>query len=113
MIDFTDENFEQEVLKSNQIVLVDFWSPGCMPCLVMGPIIEVIAEEFKGRIKVGKLNVSENMQTARNYGILGVPTLLIFKNGKPIEKAVGLRPKETLTDKLNSLLADDKNPEKP
>ena len=100
----TDQNFEQEVIKSNQLVLVDFWSPTCPPCLILGPIIEEIAREFEGKVKVGKLNVFENQDTARDYQIMGVPTLIIFKNGKPIERATGLRPKQVLVDKLNLLL---------
>ncbi len=100
----TDQNFETEVIKSNQLVLVDFWSPTCPPCLILGPIIEEIAKDFEGRVKVGKLNVFESQETARNYQIMSVPTLIIFKDGKPIERATGLRPKQVLVDKLNSLL---------
>jgi len=100
----TDQNFDEEVVKSDQPVLVDFWMPGCGPCLVMGPIIEEIAKEFEGKAKVGKLNVGEYPGIAQQYGILGVPTFIIFKNGKPIERAVGLRPKQVLIDKLDSLL---------
>jgi len=99
----TDQNFEEEVMKSNQLVLVDFWSPTCPPCLILGPIIEEIAKEFEGRAKVGKLNVLENQETARNHQIMGIPTLIIFKDGKSIERATGLRPKQVLIDKLNSL----------
>lgn len=104
MLELTDQNFEEEVVKSNQPVLVDFWMPGCGPCLVMGPIIGEIAKEFEGKAKVGKLNVVENPEAARNYQIMGVPTLIIFKDGKPAERATGLRPKQILIDKLNSLL---------
>ncbi len=100
----TDQNFEQEVIKSNQLVLVDFWSPTCPPCLILGPIIEEIAKEFKGRAKIAKLNVAENPETTRSYQIMGIPTLVIFKDGKPVERATGLRPKQVLIDKLNSLL---------
>ena len=103
-ITLTDQNFEEEVIKSNQLILVDFWSPTCPPCLILGPIIEEIAKEFKGRAKVGKLNVAENPETARDHQIMGIPTLIIFKDGKPIERATGLRPKQVLIDKLNSLL---------
>jgi len=106
MITLTDQNFEEEVIKSNQLVLVDFWMPGCGPCLVMGPIIEEMAKEFEGRAKVGKLNVAENLKSAETYGILGVPTFIVFKDGKPIERAVGLRPKQVLIEKLNSLLME-------
>lgn len=99
----TDQNFEQEVIKSNMPVLVDFWSLICAPCLVMEPIIEEIAKEFEGKIKIGKLNVSENMEIARRYGIRAVPTFIIFKNGQEIERIIGARPKQFLIDKINSL----------
>ena len=104
MLELNDENFEREVLKNEQPVLVDFWRPGCNACLIMIPVIEEMAEAFKGRAKVGKFNVAENPETAKVYKIPGVPTLIIFKDGKPIEKAVGLRPKQILIDKLNSLI---------
>ena len=104
MLELTNQNFEQEVIKSNIPVLVDFWSPGCPPCLILGPIIEEIAKEFEGRAKVGKLNAAENPETAQEYEIRGVPTLIIFKDGKGIKRAVGLRPKEALVDALNSIL---------
>lgn len=101
---FTDENFEKEVINSAQLVLVDFWSPTCPPCLMLAPVIEEIAKEFEGRARVGKLNVMENQETAGKYEIFGIPTIIIFKNGKEIERAAGLRPREAIADKLNSLL---------
>ena len=104
MLELTDENFEQDVINSNMPVLVDFWSPMCAPCLVMGPIIEEIAKEFEGKLKVGKLNVSENMEIAGRYGIRSIPTFIIFKNGQPIDGIIGARPKQFLVDKINSLL---------
>jgi thioredoxin 1 len=104
MIELNDQNFEEEVLKSEKLVLVIFWSPGCRPCLTMEPIIEEIAKEFEGRIEVGKLNIIENLEIAKKYGIPATPTIIIFKSGEPIERAVGLRPKQALIDKLNSLL---------
>ncbi len=100
----TDQNFGQEVIKSGKPVLVDFWSPMCAPCLVMGPIIKEIAEQFEGKIKVGKLNVSENLEIARRYGIRVIPTFIIFKDGQSIEKVVGARPKQFLVDRLNLYL---------
>ncbi len=100
----TDQNFEQEVIKSNQPVLVDFWSPTCPPCLILGPIIEEIAKEFEGKARVGKLNVFENPETAGKYQIVGIPTVIIFKDGEIKEKATGLRPKEVIVDKLNSFI---------
>jgi len=103
MLELNDENFKKEVLESKQLALVDFWRPGCRACLTMMPIIEEVAEEFKVRVRVGKLNINENPETARLYRIPAVPTIIIFKDGQPIEKAVGLRPKQVLVDKLNSL----------
>jgi len=104
MVNLNDESFEQAIQNGDKLVLVDFWSQMCAPCLVMGPIIEEIAEEFEGKIKVGKLNVGENLEIARKYGIMAVPTFLIFKNSQEIERIIGARPKQFLVDKLNSLL---------
>ena len=103
-ITLTDQNFQKEVLNSEGLVLVDFWSPTCPPCLMLAPIIEEIAKEFEGKAKIGKLNVFENQETADKYQIFSIPTIIIFKNGKEIERAVGLRPKQVIVDKLNSLL---------
>ena len=100
----TDQNFEQEVIKSNQLVLVDFWSPTCPPCLILGPIIEEIAKDFEDRAKVGKLNVLENPEIARQYKIMAIPTLIFFKDGKLMAGATGVRPKQVIVDKLNSFL---------
>lgn len=104
MITLNDQNFEEDVIKSDKLVLVDFWLPGCGPCSAMMPVIEEIAREFAGKAKVGKLNVSENSETAKHYKIIGVPTLIIFKNGEAVERATGLRPKQVIIDKLNSLI---------
>lgn len=104
MLEFNDENFEREVLKSEQLVLVDFWRPGCKACSAMASVIEETAKEFEGRAKVGSLNIVENPETTKLYKIPAVPTLIIFKHGEPIEKAVGLRRKQVLIDKLNSLI---------
>ena len=84
--------------------LVDFWRPGCGACLAIVPVIEEVAKEFKGRVKVGKLNIFENPETAKVYKIPAVPTLIIFKDGEARERATGLRSKQVLSDKLNSLL---------
>ena len=104
MMELDDQNFGKEVLENSKMVLVSFWSPGCGPCLKMEPIIEELAKEFEGRVEVGKLNIIENPEIAKMYGVPATPTFIIFKDGKPIEKAVGLRPKQILIDKLNSLL---------
>lgn len=104
MMELNDQNFGEEVLKSGKLVLVSFWRSGCKPCLTMEPIIEEVAREFKEGLKIGKLNILKNPETTKTYGIPATPTFIIFKDGKPIEKAVGLRPKQILIDKLNSLL---------
>ena len=104
MLELNDENFETEVLKKQEPALVDFWRPGCRACLTMDSVIEEVSREFKNKAIVGKLNVAENLETAKLYKIPAVPTLIIFKDGKPVEKAVGLRSKEILVNKLNSLI---------
>lgn len=87
---FTSENFENEVLKSNSPVLVDFWAPWCGPCQMMGPIVEELANEYNGQnVKIGKCNVDENTDLAEKYGILSIPAFLIFKNGKVSDQMVG------------------------
>jgi thioredoxin 1 len=103
---FTDQNFEQEVLNSQKPVLVDFWAPWCGPCQMMGPIIEELAEELEGKVVVGKLNVDENPQMAQKYGIMGIPTLLVFKNGQVVEQFVGVQPKEVLKTSLTNFAKD-------
>lgn len=99
----TDQNFEDEVVKSDKPVLVDFWAPWCTPCKIVGPIVEELAKEYEGKMKVGKMNVDEN-QTASQFGIMSIPTLLIFKNGKPVESVVGAQGKDTIKQKMDSVL---------
>jgi len=107
-INITDKNFEQEVLKSTGVVLVDFWAPWCGPCQMMGPIIEEVAKEFEGKIKVYKVNVDENSKTASDYEILSIPTLKFFKDGKIVDEMTGLKPKDMLVEKINNLLGVSK-----
>lgn len=107
-INITDNNFEEEVLKSAGIVLVDFWAPWCGPCQMMGPIIEEVAKEFEGKIKVYKLNVDENPKTASDYEILSIPTLKFFKEGKIADEMTGLKPKDVLVEKIENLLGVSK-----
>ena len=95
-ISVTDVNFEQEVLRSDIPVLVDFWAEWCMPCKMVAPSVEAIAEEYKGRLKVCKLNVDEGPRTAAAYGVMSIPTLAIFKNGEIVDKVIGALPKSAL-----------------
>lgn len=94
MLAITDKNFEDEVINSKIPVLVDFWAPWCGPCQMVDPIIDNLAKEFDGEIKVGKLNVDENPQTAAKYGVMSIPTVVFFKEGKEIARKIGLEGKE-------------------
>jgi thioredoxin 1 len=100
---FTDQNFEEEVLKNDKPVLVDFWAVWCGPCQMMGPIIEELAEEVKEKYKVGKMNVDENRETAAKFGIMSIPTLIIFKNGEAVKQLVGVQAKESLKEELEKV----------
>ena len=91
-IEVTDENFEEEALKSEIPVLVDFWATWCGPCQMAGPVLEKIAQEYSGRLKVCKLNVDQGRQTAIKYGIMSIPTLNIYKNGEVVEQIIGVTP---------------------
>jgi thioredoxin 1 len=106
-ITFTDANFQTEVLESDVPVLVDFWATWCHPCLMMAPVIEKIAEEYSGKAKVGKLNAEENPQKTGEYGVISIPTLIIFKNGQPVDQITGAVPKETITKKLDNVLSKE------
>lgn len=101
-MNFNDQNFETEVLKSNIPVLVDFWAPWCGPCKMQGPIIDDLAKDFEGKqVKIGKLNVDEASTIAGRYQIMSIPTIIIFKNGNPVEQMMGVHDKETLAEKLS------------
>ncbi|MEN6319052.1 MAG: thioredoxin [Syntrophaceae bacterium] len=98
LIHLTDSNFEQEVLKSEKPVLVDFWAPWCGPCRAVGPIVEDLAEVYKDRVKVAKLNIDDNPKTALAYGVMSIPTLILYKGGNVLDKVVGLVPKDRLEE---------------
>lgn len=100
---FTDQNFEQEVLKSDKPVLVDFWAVWCGPCQMMRPIIEELAKEVGDKYKVGKLNVDENRETAAKYAVMSIPTLIIFKDGKAVKQLVGVQAKDNLKEELEKI----------
>jgi len=91
-----DGTFKDEVLDANEPVLVDFWAEWCGPCRMMAPVVEQIAEDYSGRMKVAKLNVDENPESAAAYGVMSIPTLILFKNGEVVERFVGFRPKHEL-----------------
>jgi len=100
---FTDENFNQEVLSSDLPVLVDFYADWCGPCKMLAPVIEALAGEWEGKAKIGKLNVDTAPNTAQQYGIMSIPTLLYFKNGEVVNKTIGVVSKSEIEQILNSL----------
>ena len=103
---FTDATFEQEVMHSDVPVLVDFWAPWCAPCRIASPIVDRVATALAGKpVKVGKLNVDENTETAQKFGILSIPTFLIFKGGKVVEQIVGVPSEDGLKSKLTALIS--------
>jgi thioredoxin 1 len=103
-MEFTDANFEAEVVGSEVPVLVDFWAPWCGPCRILDPIVEEIAGQYEGKLKVGKMNTDDNRETAAKYGIMSIPTIMIFKDGKVSERIVGAQPKKAIVDKINGVL---------
>jgi thioredoxin 1 len=103
-ITITDENFASEVINSTEPVLIDFWATWCGPCKMIAPIVEELAGEFSGKIKIGKLDVDNNQQTSIEYGVRSIPTLLIFKNGKVADTIIGAVPKSNIVQKLNAVL---------
>lgn len=100
---FTDDNFEKEVLQSDIPVLVDFYADWCGPCKMIGPMIEELAKEYDGVVKVGKLNVDEHPNTSTKYKVMSIPTLIIFKNGEKVDQVVGMVAKSKLTQKLDQV----------
>jgi len=104
IIHFTDDNFKKEVLESSLPVLVDFWATWCGPCKVIAPIVEELAKEYEGKIKIGKLNVDENSRSATSYGIMSIPTLIFFKSGKIMDQVTGALSKQDLKRKIEESL---------
>jgi thioredoxin 1 len=103
-LEITDANFAAEVEQADTPVLVDFWAPWCGPCKMIAPIVEEIATEYQGKLKVGKLNTDENQQVPTKFGVMSIPTLMIFKDGQVVERIVGAQPKEALTSKIDEAL---------
>jgi thioredoxin 1 len=104
LVTITDDNFEEEVLKSDKPVLIDFWATWCGPCRMIAPIVEEMSTEYEGKAKIGKLDVDSNQQTSIKYGVRSIPTLLLFNNGELKETIIGAVPKAHLVDKLESVL---------
>ena len=104
-ITFTDQNFKQEVLDSKTPVLVDFWAEWCQPCRIVSPIVEELAKEYEGKLKVGKLNVDENGHTSQHYGIMSIPSLLIFKDGQVVKQMVGAQSKDNFKKEIDQALS--------
>tara|TARA_Y100000588_G_scaffold360844_1_gene421093 strand:+ start:313 stop:642 length:330 start_codon:yes stop_codon:yes gene_type:complete len=104
LYEFTDKNFDNDVTESELPVLIDFWAVWCGPCKAIAPVIEEIANEYKGKVKVGKVDVDQNQNIAMKYGIRSIPTLLIMKKGEVVNQIVGAVPKDNITDKLNELI---------
>ncbi|HQK99876.1 MAG TPA: thioredoxin [Smithellaceae bacterium] len=100
----TDGNFDAEVLKSDKPVLIDFWAPWCGPCKAIGPLVEELAGEYQGRVKVMKVNVDDNAKTAATYGVRSIPTLMMFKDGNLQDTLIGLAPKEKIEEFMKKSL---------
>lgn len=102
--EFTDANFDQEVIKAGEPVLVDFWAPWCQPCKALAPTIDALAASYEGKAKVGKVNIDENMESAMKFGIRSIPTVLIFKGGQVQKQFVGFTDKSELARSLDGLV---------
>ena len=103
-VEITDDNFETEVIKSDKPVLIDFWAVWCGPCKLIAPMVEELASEYDGKVKIGKLDVDNNQQTSIKFGVRSIPTLLLFKDGQLKDTIIGAVPKKAIVDKLNSVL---------
>ena len=102
LLDVTTANFDSEVLQASEPVLVDFWAPWCGPCRAMAPVLDTVNQEQAGKVKVVKVNVDDNQQLAVRFGVQAIPTLIIFKNGQPVDRVVGVVPRDELTRRLQA-----------
>ena len=105
MQEITDKNFESEVIKAELPALVDFWAPWCGPCRALAPVLEAVSDKYTGKVKFGKVNTDENPAVAGRFGIMSIPTLIIFRQGKEIDRSVGYQSPEELSRKIDKLLA--------
>jgi len=103
--EFDDSNFNSEVLQASGPVLVDFWAPWCGPCRMIAPVVEELAGENSGAVKIGKLNVDDAPMSAQNFGVSSIPTLMLFKNGEVVERFVGVQPKSRLQEAIDAVTA--------
>ena len=103
-VEIKDANFVEVVLQAKIPVLVDFWAPWCGPCYMVAPVVDELAEEYEGKVSFAKVNVDESPKIASQYGIMSIPTLILFKDGKPVSNIVGFRPKDELKKRLDTVL---------
>ena len=104
VVDVSDQNFDNEVIKSTLPVLVDLWAPWCSPCRMVAPVIEKLAEKYNGKVKFCRVNVDDNSQTPTKYGVMSIPTLMFFKDGKAVDTVIGAVPEQALQSKIDALL---------
>ena len=102
---FTDSNFQTEVIKSEQLTVIDFWAEWCGPCRAIGPVIEELSKEYSGKVNIGKVNVDENPQISMNYNITSIPAILFIKNGQVVDKMVGAQPKSNFVKRIEAHLS--------
>jgi len=104
VINLTQDNFKSDIIDSDIPALVDFWAPWCSPCRMIAPVVDEVAEEFGGKVKVGKVNVDENRDIAIEYGVMSIPTLIVFKGGQAVDRVVGFKPKNEMKTLLEKYL---------
>lgn len=104
-VTFTDQNFQKDVIESKTPVVVDFWAPWCTPCRIVSPIIDELAKEYEGKMVVGKMNVDDNQNTAGQFSVMSIPTVMVFKDGKPVKAIIGAQGKESYKKAFEEALA--------